>query len=139
MVIETGTNERAPIILGRPFLNISGAVIFAIAANISFYIKGRKETFSFKSKTTKIPEQPQYEPRKRTNRRNKSKKQVWTESTKMVTAVHRGEDRQLKSPFLIKKDDPCVPSIQCSINGYYFKKTLCDTRSGVNIMATVTY
>jgi len=53
--------------------------------------------------------------------------------------LHQHQDRQLKSPFLIKKDDPGVPSIQCSINGYYFQKTLCDTGSGVNIMATVTY
>ena len=111
VVIETGTNERAPIILGRPFLNISGAIIYASAAKNSFYIKGRKETFFFKNKTAQIPEQPQYEPRKRTNRRNKSKMQVWTESAKMVTAVHRGQDHQLKSSFLIKKDDPGVPSI----------------------------
>jgi len=54
---ETGTNERAPIILGRSFLNTSGAVIYASAAKISFYIKGRKETFSFKNKTTQISEQ----------------------------------------------------------------------------------
>ena len=56
MVIETGTDERAPI-LGRPFLNTSGAVIYASAAKISFYIKGMKETFSFKNKTTQISEQ----------------------------------------------------------------------------------
>ena len=54
VVIETDTNERAPIILGRSFLNTSGAVIHASAAKISFYIKGRKETFSFKNKTTQI-------------------------------------------------------------------------------------
>ena len=52
VVIETGTDERAPIILGRPFLNTSGAVIYASAVTIYFYIKGRKETFSFKNKTT---------------------------------------------------------------------------------------
>jgi len=57
VVIETGTDERAPIILGRPFLNTSGAIIHASAAKISFYIKGRKETFSFKNKTTQISEQ----------------------------------------------------------------------------------
>jgi hypothetical protein len=139
VVIETGADERSPIILGRPFLNTLGAVIYASAAKINFNIKGRKETFSFKNKTAQIPEQPQYEPRKRTNRRNKNKKQVWTESTKMVTAIHRGQDRRLKSPFLIKKDDPGVPSIECTINGYSFQKTLCDTVSGVNIMAAVTY
>jgi len=58
MVIETGTDERAPIILGRPFLNTSGAVIYASAAKISFYITG---------------EQSRHEPRKRTNRRNRNK------------------------------------------------------------------
>jgi len=56
----------------------------------------------------------------------------------MVTAVHGGQDHQLKSPFLTKKDDPGMPSIYCSINGYNFYKTTCDTGSGVNIMAAVT-
>ena len=138
MVIETDTDERAPIILGRPFLNTSGATIYASAARISFYIKGRKETFSFKNKTTQISEHSRHEPRKRTNRRNRNK-QVWTESAKMVTAVQGGQDHLFKSPFLTKKDDPGMPSIQCSINGYNFQKMLCDTGSGVNIMVAVTY
>jgi len=56
----------------------------------------------------------------------------------MVTAVNGGQDHQLKSPFLTKKDDPGMPSIYCSINGYNFYKTICDTESGVNIMAAVT-
>jgi len=136
VVIETGTDERIPIILGRPFLNTSGAVIYASAAKIK--IKGRKETFSFKNKTIQISEQSRHEPKKRTNRRNRNK-QMWTESAKMVTAVQGGQDRQLKSPFLTKKNDLGMPSIQCSINGYNFQKTLCDTGSGVNIMAAVTY
>jgi len=110
MVIETGNNERAPIILGRPFLNTSGAVIYASATKISFYIKGRKETFSFKNKTTQSSEQSRHEPRKRTNRRNMNK-QMWTELAKMVSTVQGGQDRRLKSPFLTKKDDPGMPSI----------------------------
>ena len=105
VVIETGNDERAPIILGRPFLNTSRVVIYASAAKISFYIKGKKETFSFKNKTTQILEQSRHEPRKRTNRRNRNK-QMWTESAKMVTAVQRGQDCRLKSLFLTKKDDP---------------------------------
>jgi hypothetical protein len=98
VVIETGTNEKAPIIIRRPFLNTSGAVIYVSAAKISFYIKGRKESFSFKNKTTQISEHSRHEPRKRTNRRNRNK-QMWTESAKMVTAAQGGQDRQLKSPF----------------------------------------
>jgi len=117
-------------------LNTSGAIIYGSAAKISFYIKGRKETFFFKNKTTQIPDQSRCESRKRTNRRNKH---VWTESAKMVTAVHGGQDQQLKSPFLTKKDDPGMPSIYYSINLYNFYKITCDTGSGVNIMAAVTY
>jgi len=101
MVIETGTDERAHIIIGRPFLNTSGAV-YASAAKISFYIKGRKETFSFKNKTTQISEQSRHEPRKRTNRRNRNK-QMWTKSAKMVTVVQGDQDRRLKLPFPTKK------------------------------------
>jgi len=130
-----GADERSPIILGRPFLNASGAVIYASVTKINFNIKGRKETFFFKNKTAQISEQPQYEPKKR----NKSKKQVWTELAKMVTAVYGRQGHRLKSPFLIKKDDPGVPRIECSINEHSFQKTLCDTGSGVNIMAVVTY
>jgi len=64
---------------------------------------------------------------------------MWIESAKMVTAVQRGQDRRVKSPFLIKKDDSGVPSIECTINGYSFQKTLYDTGSDDNIMAAVTY
>jgi len=64
---------------------------------------------------------------------------MWTESAKMVTAVQGGQDHQLKSQFLTKKDDLGSPSIQCSINGYNFHKTLRDTGSRVNIMVVVTY
>jgi len=73
VVIETDTDERASIILGRQFLNTSGVVIYASAAKISFYIKGRKEMFSFENKITQISEQSRHEPRKRTNRRSRNK------------------------------------------------------------------
>jgi len=104
VVIETGTDERAPIILGRPFLNTSGGVIYVSAAKISFYIKGRKETFSFKNRTRQVLEQSRHESRKRTNRNRN--KQMWTKSAKMFTPVQGGQDSRLKSPFLTKKDDP---------------------------------
>jgi len=118
-----GILKNLCIRVGRPFLNTSGAVIYASAAKISFYIKGRTETFSFKNKTTQILERSQHEPRKWTNKRKRNKK-MWTKSAKMVTIAQGGQDRLLKSPFLIKKDDPGVPSIECTINGYSFEKTL---------------
>jgi len=111
--------QRQHYTQGRPFLNTSRAVIHASAAKISFYIKGRKETFSFKNKITQISEQSWHELGKRTNTRNNNK-QMGTKSAKMGTAAQGGQDRELKSPFLIKKDDPGVPSIECTINEYSF-------------------
>jgi hypothetical protein len=61
------------------------------------------------------------------------------ESVRMINAVHREHDRQLKSPYLIKKDDLGVPTIECTINRSSFQKAICDTRSGINTMAKVTY
>jgi len=104
-IMPRGILKNLYVRVGRPFLNTSGDVIYASAAKISFYIKGRKEMFSFKNKTTQISQHSRHEPRKRTNRRNKNK-QMWTESAKMVTAVRGGQDRRLKSLFLTKKDDP---------------------------------
>jgi hypothetical protein len=98
-------------------LNTLGVVIYASAAKISFYIKGRKETFSFKNNTTQILEPSRHEPRKRTNRRNRNK-QVCAESAKMVTAVQGGQDRRFKSPFLTKKDDPALDGRSDVPKGY---------------------
>ena len=61
------------------------------------------------------------------------------ETTWMVTTVHREYDNLLKSPHLIKKDDPGVSTILCSINRCYFYNTIYNTRSSVNLMAKVTY
>jgi hypothetical protein len=49
VVIEIGGDEKSPFILGRPFLNTTGAIIYANAAKICFNIKGKRETFSFKN------------------------------------------------------------------------------------------
>jgi hypothetical protein len=57
----------------------------------------------------------------------------------VITAVHREHDHQLKSLYLLKRDDPGVPTIECTINRSSFQKAVCDTRSGVNIMTKVTY
>jgi len=53
VVIETGNDERAPIILGRPFLNSSGAIICASAAKISFYIKEERRHFPLRTRLHK--------------------------------------------------------------------------------------
>jgi hypothetical protein len=87
-----------------------------------------------------FPAHPQhlYEPKKN-NWKNKNKKPQQMESVRMINGVHREHDHQLKYPYLIKKDDPGVPTIECIINRSSFQKAVCDTGSGVNIMAKVTY
>jgi hypothetical protein len=43
VVLETGGDVRAPIILGRPFLSTAKAIIYADTAKICFTIKGKKK------------------------------------------------------------------------------------------------
>jgi hypothetical protein len=75
MVVEIGGDEKSPIILGQPFLNTVGAIIYANRAKICFNIKEKRESFSFKNRVLQFPTHPQhtYEPKKKNNRRNKNK------------------------------------------------------------------
>jgi hypothetical protein len=59
MIVETGGDEKAPIILGRPFLSTTKAIIYADSAKIFFTINGRKERFNFKKCTLNIRVHPQ--------------------------------------------------------------------------------
>jgi hypothetical protein len=59
VVIETGGDERAPIILDRPFLCTTKAIIYAKHTKIVFTIKDKKEKFSFKNRMLHSPAQPQ--------------------------------------------------------------------------------
>jgi hypothetical protein len=116
-------------------LNTTRAIIYASTTKITFNIKSNREAFSFKNRALPFPAQ-----KKTVNSRNKGKKKAQkTETTRMVTAVHMEYDHLLKSLHLIKKDDPSVPTILCSINRCYFYNIVCDTGSDVNTMAKVTY
>jgi hypothetical protein len=77
--------------------------------------------------------------KKKTNRRRNKAKQSPTESVKIINIVHMEYDHLLISPYLLKQDDPGIPTIKCMINQRILHKTFCDTRSGVNIIAKVTY
>ena len=78
--------------------------------------------------------------KKKKNRRRKNK--VWQpqeESVNMINTLRSEYDHLLASPFLAKKDDPGVPTIECTIGQRIFHKTFCDIGSGVNIMSKVMY
>jgi hypothetical protein len=98
VIVETGGDEKAPIILGRPFLSTTKAIIYVDSAKIYFTINGREERFNFKKRTLNIRVHPQtsylYEDttatltkkkNKNRRRRNKAKHQeketVWMVNT----------------------------------------------------------
>jgi hypothetical protein len=57
----------------------------------------------------------------------------------MINTIRTEYDHLLTPPFLVKKDDPGVPTIECTINQKILHKTFCDMGSGVNIMSKVIY
>jgi hypothetical protein len=81
MVVETGGDEKAPIILDRPLLSTVKAIIYTDSAKICFTIKDRKKRFTFKNRTLQSPTHPQrvyiYKDKivekKTSRRRNKTK------------------------------------------------------------------
>jgi hypothetical protein len=58
VVLKIGGDERAPIILGQPFLSTAKAIIYADTTKIYFTIKDRKEKFSFKDRILYSPTHP---------------------------------------------------------------------------------
>ena len=57
----------------------------------------------------------------------------------MINTLRSEYDHLLASPFLTKKEDPGVPTIEYTIGQRIFHNTFCDIGSGVNIMSKVTY
>jgi hypothetical protein len=151
VVVETGGDERAPIILGQPFLCTTKAIIYTEHVKIVFSIKDKKEKLSFKERILHSPAHPQMSylpeepttpaPKKKNNRNRRRNKlnQVLEETIKMINAVNAGSDHLVAPPFLVKKDDPGVPTIEYTINQKIFRNTFCDIGSGANIMLKVTY
>jgi hypothetical protein len=55
VVIETGGDEKSPIILERPFLNTAGAIMYANTAKICFNTKGKKRDLLFQGQSVVVP------------------------------------------------------------------------------------
>jgi hypothetical protein len=98
VILETGGDERAPIILGPPFLSTAKAIIYANTAKICFTIKDKKEKFSFKDRILYSPTHPQkaYLPKetievakKKKNRRRRKNKtsQSPEETVNMINTI----------------------------------------------------
>ena len=96
VVLETGGDIRAPIILGRPFPSTAKAIIYVDSAKICFTINDRKEKFSFKNRILQSPrhQQTPYLPKettvtkKKKNRRRKNKaRHPQEESVHMINTL----------------------------------------------------
>jgi hypothetical protein len=59
VVLETGGDVRAPIILGWPFLSTAKTIIYTDSTKIYFTIKDKHDKFSFKNRILQSPGYPQ--------------------------------------------------------------------------------
>jgi hypothetical protein len=74
------------------------------------------------------------------NKRRKNKTiQSPEETVNMINTIQSEYDHLLAPPFLEKKDDPGVPTIECAISQKIFHKTFYNIGLGVNIMSKETY
>ena len=71
----------------------------------------------------------------RNNRRWRRTKHAPAETTQLITTLNTENDHMLPKPFPIKRGDPKVPIIECTIKDTTFPHTIYDTRSGCNIMS----
>jgi len=125
VVMEIRVDEKAPIILGRPFLCTTKAIIYVEYAKIVLSIKDKKERFTFKNHIVKAPAAPkqfnqqeeqehQPMPKKKNNRNNRRwrrTKHAPVETTQLITTLNTKNDHMLPKPFPIKRGDPGVQSL----------------------------
>jgi hypothetical protein len=64
VVVDTGKDEKAPIILGRPFLCTTKAIIYAEHSKIIFTIKDNKENSHSRTECNTHLHNPMHHPRK---------------------------------------------------------------------------
>ena len=87
-----------------------------------------------------LPEETTVTKKKNNRRRRKNKaRQSQEESVKMINTLWSEYGHLLTSPYLTKKDDLGLPTIECTIGQRIFHKTFYVIGSGVNIMFKVTY
>jgi hypothetical protein len=70
-----------------------------------------------------LPKETTVTKKKKNRRRRKNKaRQPQEEIVNITNTIRSKDDHLLTSPFLAKKDDPCVPTIECTIRQRIFHK-----------------
>jgi hypothetical protein len=77
--------------------------------------------------------------KKNIKRRKNKTSQSLKETVNMINTIQLEYDHLFAPPFLKKKNDPGVPTIECTIGHKISCKTFCDIGLGVNIMSKITY
>jgi hypothetical protein len=120
VVLEIG-DERAPIILGRPFRSTTKAIIYVDTANL-FHHQGQEGEVLIQRLHTifscsSLPEETIEVTKKKKNRRRRKNKisQSPKEIVNIINTIRSEYDHLLTPPFLEKKDDPSVPTIEYTI------------------------
>ena len=87
-----------------------------------------------------LPEETTVSKKKNNRRRKKNKaRKPQEELVNMINTLRSEYDHLLASPFLAKKDDAGIPTIECTIGKEIFHKTFGDIGLGINIISKVTY
>ena len=84
-----------------------------------------------------LPEDTIVNKKRNYQRRKNRAKQQREESVKMINTHRLEYNHLLASPFLTKKEDHGIPTIECTIGQRIFHNTFCDIGSGVNIISKV--
>jgi len=131
--------------LGRPFLCTTKSIIYLEYTKIVLSIKDKKERFTFKNRILKALAAPKqfYQQGKQEQQsmpKKKKKNKRWgktkhAETTQLIIALNTENDHMLPKPCPIKRGDPGVPIIECTINNTTFPHTVCDTGLGCNVMS----
>jgi len=130
VILNTGHDPKAPIMLGQPFLQTVKALIYIASANMCFDINGKKRRFSFN---------PPY-PRRHSSQVNRA-------SLDEVDSIEIVKTRFYQEPVIkgwqdvswpVKKGDPSHPIILVSI-GPNTLEVVCDLGAGVNIIPMSVY
>ena len=118
MVLDMGEEEDdTPIILGRPFLNTTNAIIYVRSVQVYFQVPGEKVCYYFNSYTTyEQPRKSRYRRRRRSsrNQKNQSPKNEWEED---------------KEPKGVVKDEPAPPKSSSQTKQVWKEKVTLSPKS----------
>ena len=117
IILDMGSDNEVPVILGRPFLNTTNAIIYVGSSQIHLQFPGWKVKCPFNGykinmQVKETKNQPRYNPRRRNNKKDESakkaeaKKEQPAEPQVEIKQVWREKEVQSRSPSPRPTDAP---------------------------------